>query len=240
MPTVGELPGERAHLERFRRGDRRALGAVYRHYAPDIERLLAHGFTFSAGGERRRFIGLRDPMEAEDRLHDVFVAAFAERARLAYDGVSDYRPYLRTIARNVVLGRLRRGSEKIRRASAELESGGPADERLEAMLAAARDGGRPWEMKEIVAVAERFLDELDDEARAILEQRFRQRRPQAEVAAALGISAPTLRNRERRLFTRFFAHMQRHGYFDHRRARRDLRTRRDAVLALWIALGVAP
>ena len=85
-----------------------------------------------------------------------------------------------------------------------------------------------------------WLDTLDPVGRQILELRFRGQRPQAEVARELGMSAPTLRKRERQIFRRFFEHMRRHGYFEHHAARGDLRTRRDvAIWALAAALGQA-
>ena len=56
----------------------------------------------------------------------------------------------------------------------------------------------------------------------------------------LGISAPTLRKRERRIFDRFFTHMRQRGYFEHHAIRGDMRARRDAqLLALWLALRLA-
>ena len=34
-------------LDRFKRGERRALEEVYRHYAPEVAAFLQRGFTFS-------------------------------------------------------------------------------------------------------------------------------------------------------------------------------------------------
>lgn len=238
---AGALPGTREHLERFRAADRATLAAVYRHYVDDVEAVLLHGFVFTSHGDVRRFGGLRNPADVEDRLHDVFARAFGDRARSAYDGLSDYRPYLLAIARNVVLGRLRSSAERVAREAARLdaEPEGPTN-RLDELLAAAdadrTEPSAPGEHEEIAAVAQAFLDGLGETDRAVLDHRFRQRRPQAEIAAALGMSAPTLRKHERRIFRGFFAHMQRHGYFEHHRPRGDLRARRDVVLLALLAL----
>ena len=238
-PTSGELPGERAHLEGFRGGDRATLEAVYRFYVADVETALTHGFEFESKGIAKRFCGFRDVVDVEDLLHDVFVRAFSERARAAYDGVSDYRPFLRKMTRNLVLSRLRSAGDKLDQMSTSLDAAlvDPAS-RLEEMIASqAPVSGERWEHQEIVAVAQAFLDGLSETDQRVLSLRFRQGRPQAEVASLLGMSTPTLRKRERHIFDRFFAYMRQRGYFEHHRTRGDLRARRGVLLlALWVAL----
>lgn len=79
--------------EAFRRGERWAMEAVYRSYAPLVHIVVRQGF----GG----FRGFYDPVTRDDAVQTVFAAAFEERARLAYDGIQDYARFLRGLAHNV-------------------------------------------------------------------------------------------------------------------------------------------
>ena len=79
--------------EAFRRGERWAMEAVYRSYAPLVHVVVRQGF----GG----FRGFYDPVTRDDAVQNVFAAAFEERARLAYDGIADYARFLRGLAHNI-------------------------------------------------------------------------------------------------------------------------------------------
>ena len=70
------------------------MSQVYRAYLPLARTVCAHGF----GG----FKGFFDPVDRDDALQAIFLAAFEERARLGYDGLRPYGSYLRGIAHNVV------------------------------------------------------------------------------------------------------------------------------------------
>jgi RNA polymerase sigma factor (sigma-70 family) len=221
MPWLRE---DRSRLERFRAGDPAVLGEVFRRYRGDIEGLLLYGFTFESRGETCRFKGVRNPADVEDRLHDVFVRAFAPAARLAYDGVSEYGAWLRTIARNATIDHLRSREGRLEALAVHLDAaprdaghdGGHRAPTLDSLLPrdAVAPAAEPWEHAEIVRVAQVFLARLDDTERAILELRYRRAVAQEEAARRLGMSAPTLRKRERALFARFLDHMRAHGYFE--------------------------
>src|SRR5262249_47400158 len=94
-------------LDGFRRGDQAALLAVYRHYVRDVARFLTRGFSFSSDGKPCMFRGFAGGYEIEAALQEVFRRAFEERARLAYNGIDPYRPYLLRIARNAVINDLK-------------------------------------------------------------------------------------------------------------------------------------
>ena len=83
--------GDQDLLRRFRAGDRQALSTVYWHYVDAME-LFLRGCL---GGAQRQ--GWRADAELADIMQDVFVKAFSERARLAYDPAREYRPFLMTI-----------------------------------------------------------------------------------------------------------------------------------------------
>ena len=87
------LRDDAACREAFRRGERWAMEAVYRHYLPLVYAIAGRGF---AG-----FRGFFDAVQRDDAVQATFAAAFEERARLAYDGVHDYARFLRGLAQNV-------------------------------------------------------------------------------------------------------------------------------------------
>ncbi len=88
------LRDDAAAREAFRRGERWAMEAVYRSYLPLVRAVVGQGF----GG----FRGFASPADRDDAAQAIFAAAFEERARLAYDGLSPYGGFLRGIAHNVV------------------------------------------------------------------------------------------------------------------------------------------
>lgn len=102
------LPEDRDLLDGLGRGDETALADVYRQHSPRVVDALRLGFSFQSSGKRRRFKGFSDPLELESFVQEVFLRAFSERARLAYDGLRPFEPYLLTVARNIVIDELRR------------------------------------------------------------------------------------------------------------------------------------
>src|SRR3954454_2569848 len=121
------LVEQRALLDQFRRGERRALEQVYRHYAPDVAAFLQRGFTFASGARHLRFAGYRQPFDLENALQETFMRAFKESARLGYDGLHAYKGYLLAIARNLVLDELRTREAAMRPLFDEIEPGGDGD-----------------------------------------------------------------------------------------------------------------
>ncbi|MBI5477843.1 MAG: sigma-70 family RNA polymerase sigma factor [Deltaproteobacteria bacterium] len=151
----------------------------------------------------------RSPFDLHDVLSETFRRAFEERARLAYSGLIPYEAYLRTIARNLVVDRLReqaRGIVAIEEvAEADLgvrvehdESGLPPDE-------VAQRG----ELKELVA---RFVFRLGPTERSFVTLRYEERLSQEEVASRLGTSRRAVRVLEAKLRRRLLRHLEGTGY----------------------------
>ena len=97
---------DRPLLDAFRRGDRAAAERVYYHYVDDVDKLVRRGFILDAK-ETIRVPGIGDADAAADLVQEVFVRALSEPARLSYDGLRPYRPYLLRIAKNLLIDRLR-------------------------------------------------------------------------------------------------------------------------------------
>lgn len=213
------LVGDRALLLRFRSGEREALETVYMEYAPHVASFLRGGFGFQSGARALRFRGARSQFDLEDRLHDVFGRAFSENARLGYDGLSPYRVYLLTIARNIVIDDFRRKEHALfdysiddgpDRASAW---DGDATEPLAGEVALTGDPERDAQAQELVSLVTRFKDALPPREREVFRLRFEEEKEHREIARALGLSPSKIKTSEARIRTQFFEFMKSHGYF---------------------------
>lgn len=88
------LSTDRDLLDRFRKGDKEAMVAVWHFYFPMVQNLARRGFAGTPGFMHR--------VDVEDAVSATFLAALQERARLGYDGVTPYGAYLLGIGRNVM------------------------------------------------------------------------------------------------------------------------------------------
>ena len=181
---------ERALLDSFRAGTTDALSRIYNELVDDVFKLAALGFTTANGAIR----GERDPDEQRAVVQEVFVRAFSEAARLAYDGIRPYRPYLLTIARNVMIDRARTRSKELARTT-EVD--------VDSIIA--DDAPIPGDVEESVELqrqrtrAAKYLVTLDAELRAFVHARFERELSQADTAAELGITRRRVRTLEARV-----------------------------------------
>jgi RNA polymerase sigma-70 factor (ECF subfamily) len=167
----------------FRGGQRRALEEVYWAYVGKVAQVVRYGF-FRGGA---RVSGAR-PHEVSDLVQEIFARAFAERARLAYDGVRDYGPYLLTIARNLLADRLRQSGREL-----------PLEALPESLEGVAADGPIEWADPATVSLVEEYLASLAPELRQVHEARYVRGLTQTEAASELGLSRQQLRTREAHL-----------------------------------------
>lgn len=184
------LVEDRSLLERYRAGDPAALGRVFEHYYPQVSALAQHGFSFKSGGQTMRFKGYRASADLFDVVHDVFRAAFEEKARLSYGGLQPYAGYLFMIARNLIISRLRH-EEVVPEAApveelATLPAPGPTPEEHAARR------------QETGAVAE-FLSTLSPQERELTRLRFEEDLGQEAAAEAMGVGRKKVRLLEARV-----------------------------------------
>jgi RNA polymerase sigma-70 factor (ECF subfamily) len=156
------------------------------HYGPQVSRWIGGGFTFKTSDGARRFDGFKSAVEVHDAVHDVFRAAFEERARLGYSGLAPFEGYLFIIAKNVVLRRLR-----IQDRSRPLEEG-----QAEALPSAEASPEERVMREEQVLVVRAFLATLPEEDRRFVELRFSEQLPQNTVGDRLGWSRKRVRIKE--------------------------------------------
>jgi RNA polymerase sigma-70 factor (ECF subfamily) len=201
------LVQDRPLLQRFRAGERPALARVFEHYSPRVARFLAGGFGV---GSERRFDGLRDRFDLHDAVAETFRKAFEERARLAYDGLGPYEVYLKTIARNLVIDRLRRtapeslGAAADQLAAAEALPGRASEEAL--------SPEQRYQRAELSALLQRFLGGLPRDEARLVSLRFEEGLSQESLAEHMGKSRRWVRDTEVELRRRLLTHLRESGY----------------------------
>lgn len=176
--------GNRRLLDAFRRGDRNALVEVYGRYVAEVATLIRRGFTAEGRAPVR---GVADAHQQKDLIQEVFVRAFGERARHAYDGLSPFKPWLLRVAKNLMIDEARRSGKFSDAIDAtELDICEPAPMSPEEEL--------DWKAKREVTKA--YCATLDPELKRLVQLRFEEERPQAEVAEAMGITRRRVRTLE--------------------------------------------
>jgi len=201
---MSRLVDDRTLREAFRRGEPEALAEVYREYCRPLFAFLAGGFEFDSGGKRVFFKGLTEAWARDEAVQEVFARAFAEAARLAYDGLRPYRNYLFTIARNYLID-LARGR---RRESLVVE--GPEVAEAPPSTGAEEIAGS----RELTALCEAFVQALAPAERAVFDARFRQGLSIALAARQAGLTEHRVKRCEAAVRKRFFLLLKQHGYFD--------------------------
>jgi RNA polymerase sigma factor (sigma-70 family) len=169
-------------LSAFREGKRAALETVYRHYVRSIDvyvRALARGTGVAE---------LRQASVVQDLLQEVFIRAFSQPARRAYDDTRDFAPYLKTIARNCFIDVLRKRKDEI---TFVPDDGFLAVEELSL--------GEESYDREVLATLDAYLRQLSPELRGVYEERFERGLSQAAASERLGLSRRTLRTLETHL-----------------------------------------
>lgn len=192
---------ERTLLQRFREGDRAALGEVFQRYAPSLTRALK-----GAAWSQRSFAVLQSTVELENAVLEVFSRAFEPRAREVYDGLRPYEQFLFGIARNYLL--------EMARARAQSQKLEGAIEQIQAMDLEAFD--RPLEQaledRELEVLLDAFRRELSQEDLRIYQLRFQDGMAQEDAAAAMNLTRIQLRRREFALKKRLLAYLKGRGY----------------------------
>jgi RNA polymerase sigma-70 factor (ECF subfamily) len=170
-------------LRAFRAGNHKALETVYRFYVQRVDRYV-RSLARSTGTTT-----LGHPSAVADLLQDVFIRAFSDRGRNAYDGLRDYGPYLTTIARNSFIDLQRALGREILTSPDELtdvpdEAAAESESLVDAKIA---------------AVLTSYVESLVAPQRGVYEQRFVLGLSQEQASATLGLSRRAVRTGEKRL-----------------------------------------
>lgn len=183
----------RSLLDDFRAGKRAALSAVCVAYMDDISILVRLGFALDAS---THIYGIPDSDEQRDVVQEIFVRAFGEKARMGYDGIRPYRPYLLRIAKNLMIDRAR----KARRQSRRVE---PIPGLLDLDDLIDRNAPMPqpeedldWKSQREATI--RYMESLPRELQHFVQLRFVDCQSQVAVANALGMTRRRVRTLENR------------------------------------------
>lgn len=216
-------------LDRFKRGERRALEEVYRHYAPEVATFLQRGFTFSSVGRSLRFSGYAQPFDLDNALQETFLRAFKESARIGYDGLHPYKSYLLAIARNLVLDEFRNREVAMSPFIDQLDGAGAADAAVDpsqfgeeaapaSTMGDAPSAGVSAEQEflrhELGRLYAAFVARLDERDRTFFRHRFEEQQTQIEAGTACGLSHMQARTLEKKLRRAFLEFMQTNGYLE--------------------------
>jgi RNA polymerase sigma factor (sigma-70 family) len=181
---------DRNFLEGFRNGAPEAIRIVYSEYVHKVERLLSAGFEIRDRGIRVVGVG-HQLSDLADLVQEVFVRAFSEKSRLAYDGLRDYGPYLFAIARNVLVDWARAKGREIPLPPSDIEA---AIETIPVL-----EDSEPWADPATMRVVEAYLCTLPQDLREVHNLRYEEGLSQVQAADRLGIGRQTLRTLEGRL-----------------------------------------
>lgn len=199
------LETDRSALEGYRRGDRAALEALYRHYSAKVLRYLARGFRVKlSGGEGRAQVS---PLDLDAAHQETFVRAFGESARLHYDGLKPFEPYLYAIARSAAVDVLRAQGKLNREAI-------PLDDALgDTALVDPRESPEQLALRaEAEALVKAFLATLSAEDLRFATARFLEGLSQEKAGQACGLSRQEARTREAKLKAACLAHLGKQGF----------------------------
>jgi RNA polymerase sigma-70 factor (ECF subfamily) len=199
-PLVTIFADNRDLLDRFRRGDRKALEQVYYRYIEDVATLARRGFTIESSGHA--YVRGHDADGERELAQETFLKAFTEKARLAYDGVSPYRPYLLRITKNLMIDRYRAAQhatvriddaglgdiDQLLSANAELVPGDPSgDLHWQQLRAATNEYVATLDAESRQLIALRFVDELSQDETAVRMKCSRRRVRTVEDRVVLGL-----------------------------------------------------
>jgi len=199
-------------LDRFRRGDRDALAAVYERYVDAVSVLARRGFTMESQGHVC-VAGARDADAEHELVQETFVKAFSEKARTSYDGLRPYRPWLLRITKNLMIDRFR-ARRKEGLGSDDGGGGvGDIDHLLEtnADLSMPEDVEQDLHWKTLSQAAAAYLGKLDTESRDFIRLRFEDDLSQDQVAERLGCSRRRVRTLESRVQKGLRRHLKSQG-----------------------------
>lgn len=224
------LMDDRSLLAAFKRGDREALTKVYRAYVDPLAARLYGGFEITVGQRPSYFKGLKAPWALESAVQEIFLKAFREPARLAYEGLRPYKSYLFTIARNHVIDQYRKNRRLVVGLDSELQEA--LQESADCEPSSMAHPEHFAADRELERLVEGFLDGLRGGLKELFQVRFFEGCSVRETALRLDISEYFVKRDEKILKRRFFKLMQKHGYLDHRSDMDPTRRR----LLLWVFL----
>jgi len=177
-------------LNNFRQGTAEALSAVYLRYVDDVAAVLRRGFMLQA--KDTRVPGVPSAETERDLVQEVFVRAFAEKARRAYDGLRPYRPYLIQIAKNLLVDYFRKQGREF-----HVEQDDQLDRIAEPESSFSPEEQLHW--KTMQSATKQFVSGLDSKLQQFVRLRFEEEKSQYEIMDIMGLSRWRVRALEKKV-----------------------------------------
>ena len=202
--------GNRELLDAFRFGEAAALRKVYLHYIQEIELFINQGWYNAK--QQRRTCGVTDFEVQMELVQEIFMRAFSEKSRIAYDGIRPYKVFLLGIARNTLIDYIRkRPADALSYVSIALDSeelGKDPERFLDNMKGETPEQEADIDWQRCVAATELYVRSLDGFQKQFVELRFQKELTLVEVARQLGITRGKARGVEKDLGRRLKRHLQ--------------------------------
>lgn len=148
--------------------------------------MVQTGFTEHNKG--CRIYGTTDVEIQKELIQEIFIKAFSEKARHAYDGLRNYGAFLITIARNTLIDKARKHQKDALAhvTSSEFSEHVHIDERH--MEIAQEDPVKQMHWQKCATCAQEYISSLPSELQTFVQLRFVKELPQREVAKQMTIS----------------------------------------------------
>jgi RNA polymerase sigma-70 factor, ECF subfamily len=205
---MGCLRENRELLRRFKAGSEEAFRVVYLNYINDIELFVSTGWFDP--NTRTHTAGLKNMELRAELIQEVFLKAFSEKARSAYDGIRSYKTYLRTIAKNVIIDYVRkRSKDAISHICLELDNADTANDRLDiGELSVESDISEEMlHWNRCVDSTAEYVKTLDDTQKRFVALRFQEELSLLEAARRLNLTRGRARWLEKQLAHRLKDHL---------------------------------
>jgi RNA polymerase sigma-70 factor (ECF subfamily) len=210
------LHEDRKLLAAYRAGETWAFDVLFRALAEPVRRFLAGGFTFVSRGRTCRYRGALPGIDAEAIVQETFARAFAPSTRAHYDGERPFKPYLYSIAKNLVLREFQRRERVLPMDGTEEATDVLARRRSDSHPGLHSEDSDPevaFADSELHDVTREFIAGLDAEGREFFNHRFVQGLTQEATAAAIGVTRARIKLLEKAQRRAFLDALRDGGYF---------------------------
>jgi len=197
----------------YRNGEEAAFLKLYERYANALRRFLQGGFSFSSQGRICRFKGADASLDVESVVQETFARAFARKTRENYDGVRPFQTYLFSIAKNLVLRECHHRDRMVSADYIEESSDGDSIFALGGESGMGESPERRAQNKELTAIAQSFIDSLNEEEKTFFAFRFAKGHTQEGTAAQMATTRARVKLLERNIRKRFLERLRERGYF---------------------------
>jgi RNA polymerase sigma factor (sigma-70 family) len=204
FPRQMTLEADRALLDAFRKGDKRALARVFDLYVDDVAHTVRTGVVVDTETTRVRVGNDLQEADVEAIIQETFARAFAPKARESYDGIRPYGAYLAQIARNLIIDRGRKLAREQTVRSLDVDA-----------LTVEEDRPNPEDVtaaRELAGLVERFSSALEEPDKSVFRLRLAEGKSHRETGVQTGLTEMQVRRRDAQLKQAFLTFLRSHGF----------------------------